>query len=117
MTRLEQLGPSELLRLKIDELHALLVNSDPLSSIPKSNKKTRLEKANLLPTVRDALGQVLAVAAASAPQVMPLTPTPFAHVICEGEYMPNLQVEGLPEFFSAYFRPFIAVCDKCPNGC
>jgi 6-phosphogluconolactonase/glucosamine-6-phosphate isomerase/deaminase len=27
--RLEQLGPSELLRLKIDDLHALLVNVDP----------------------------------------------------------------------------------------
>ena len=28
LTRLEQLGPSELLRLKVDELHALLVNID-----------------------------------------------------------------------------------------
>jgi hypothetical protein len=54
LTRLEQLGPPKLLRLKIDELHVLLVNSDPLGSIPKPNKKTRLEKANLLPTVQAA---------------------------------------------------------------
>ena len=99
LTRLEQLGPPELLRLKIDELHALLVNSDPLGSIPKPNKKTGLEKANLLPTVQTAFGQFLAVAAAFAPQPPPLTSIPFAHVICEGEYIPNLQVEGLPEFF------------------
>ncbi len=29
LKRLEQLGPSELLRLKIDELHAILANADP----------------------------------------------------------------------------------------
>ncbi len=51
LKRLEQLGPSELLRLKIDELHALLVNADPQRSIPKPNKKTRQEKANLMPTI------------------------------------------------------------------
>ena len=102
LTRLEQLGPPELLRLKIDELHALLVNSDPLGSIPKPNKKTGLEKANLLPSVQAAFGRFLAVAAASAPQAPPLTPIPSAPVICEGEYIPNLQIEGLPEFFCLF---------------
>jgi hypothetical protein len=52
MTRLEPLGPSELLRRKIDELHGLLVDADSQTSIPNPNKKTRLEKANLLPTVQ-----------------------------------------------------------------
>ena len=40
LRRLEQLGPNELLRLKIDELYALIVNTDPIGSIPKPNKKT-----------------------------------------------------------------------------
>ena len=47
--RLEQLGPSELLRLKINELHALLVNADHEASIPKPDKKIGQEKANLPP--------------------------------------------------------------------
>ena len=51
LQRLEQLGPDKLLRLKIDELHALLLNADPRGTIPKPNKKTRLEKANLMPTI------------------------------------------------------------------
>ena len=55
LKRLEQLGPSELLRLNIDELHALLVNADPQASIPKPNKKTWQEKASPLPTFQAAL--------------------------------------------------------------
>jgi len=43
---LEQLDLSELMRLKIDELYALLVNGDPLGSIPMPNKKEGQEKAN-----------------------------------------------------------------------
>jgi hypothetical protein len=39
MKRLEQLGPNELLRLKVDELHALLANTGPHGSITKPNKK------------------------------------------------------------------------------
>ena len=99
MTRLEHLGPSEMIRLKIDELHALLVNNDSLGSLPKPNKKTRLEKVNLLPTVQAALGRFLAVAASSVPQAPPLPLIPFAPVIYEGEYIYDLQVEGLLEFF------------------
>ncbi len=48
--RLEQLGPNEMLRLKIDELHALLVNVDPQGSTPKRNKKIWQEKASFMPT-------------------------------------------------------------------
>jgi hypothetical protein len=59
LTRLDQLGPPELLRMKIDELHALLVSSDPLGSISKPNKITWLEKANLLPKVQAAFGRFL----------------------------------------------------------
>ncbi len=71
LKRLEQLGPSELHRLKIDELHALLVNAAPQGSISKSNKKTGQEKANLLPTVKAAFSRFFAVAAASASQAPP----------------------------------------------
>jgi hypothetical protein len=103
LRRLEQLGPSELLRLKIDELHALLVNNDPLGSTPRPNKKEGQEKASLLPTVQAALGRFLAVAAASTPQAPPLPPIPFAPVTCEGETIPNLLVEGGPENFLPIF--------------
>ena len=62
LKRLEQLGPCELLRLKIDEfydeLYALLVNNDPRGSIPKPDKKIGQEKANLVPTVQAALCRV-----------------------------------------------------------
>ena len=80
LKRLEQLGPSELLRLKIDELYALLVNADPQASISKPNKTTGLEKANLLPTVQAAFGRYLAVAAVLTPSLLPITDIP---VICE----------------------------------
>ena len=53
---LEQLDPNELLRLKIDELYALIVNANPLGPIPKPNKKTRLEKANLMSIDQAAIG-------------------------------------------------------------
>ena len=99
MQRIEQLGPSELLRLKIDELHALLVNADLLGSIPKPSKKTGLEKANLLPTVQAALGRYIAVATDPAPSLLPILEVP---VIFEVKNILNLQIEGLPVFF-AYF--------------
>ncbi len=76
MQRLEQLGPNELLDLKIDELYALIVNADPLGSIPKTDKKTRQEKANLLPIVQAAIGRILAVAAVSAPSLLPIPVAP-----------------------------------------
>ncbi len=56
LQRLEQLGPYELLRLKIHELHTLLVNSD---------------------------GRFFAVAVAYAAQAPPLLPIPFAPAMCE----------------------------------
>ena len=92
--KLEQLGPNELLRLKIDELYALIVNADPLGSNPKPNKKTRQEKAILLPTVQVAMSRFLAVAGASTPQAPLLPPISFAPMTCEGETIPNLLVEG-----------------------
>jgi hypothetical protein len=60
------------LRLKIDELYALLANVDPQGFIPKPNKKTWLEKANLLPTVEAALRRFLAEAIAFAAPAPPL---------------------------------------------
>ena len=96
LRRLEQLGPSELLHLKIDELHALLVNIDPLGSTPRPNKKEGQEKANLLPTVQAALWLFFAVAAVSAPSLLPI---PVTHVIYEGENITYLQIEGQPKKF------------------
>ncbi len=107
MQRLEHLGPGELLRLKIDELHALLLNADSRVTIPKPNKKTGLEKANLLPTIQAVIGRFLAVAVASAAQAPPLLPIPLAPVICEGENITNLQVEGLHELFWPVFDPVL----------
>jgi len=83
------------------------VNADPQGSIPKPNKETWQEKANLLPTVQAALRRLLAVAVASAPQAPPLPPIPLAHVFCEGEYILNLQVEGLPECFMPISDPLL----------
>jgi hypothetical protein len=62
LNRLEQLGPSELLRLKIDELTAFPVYADLQGSIPKLIKILRQEKANLLPTVQAALRSFFAIA-------------------------------------------------------
>jgi hypothetical protein len=103
LKRLEQLGPSELHRLKVEELHALLVNADPQGSVPKPNKKTGQEKASQLPTVQAAFGRYLAAAAASNPQAPPLPPISFVPVTCEGETIPNLLVEGGPEIFLPIF--------------
>ena len=103
--RIELLGPSELLRLKIDKLHALLVNTDPQASIPKPNKKIWQEKANLLPTVQADIRRHLAVAAVQAAPLLQILKAPL---ICEGESILNMQIEGLPAFlclfFTRYFR-------------
>jgi hypothetical protein len=102
LKRLEQLGPSELPRLNIDELYALLVNADPQASIPKPNKKSGLEKANIMPIVQAAFGRYLAVATVSTPSLLPITEVP---VICEGENILNLQIEGLPKKILPIFDP------------
>ena len=99
--RLEQLGPSELLRLKIDELHALLVNANPQASIPKRNKKTCQEKANFMPTVQ-ALRRHLAVATV---QATPMLQIPEAPLIWERENIFNMQIEGLSGIFIPNFDP------------
>jgi len=74
----------------------LIVNTDPLGFIPKLNKKTGQDKAILLPTVQAALWRFLAVAAVSAPSLLPI---PVVLVINEGYNIINLQIEGQPEFF------------------
>ncbi len=85
LKRLEQLGLNVLIRLKIDELHSLLVNVDPQASIPKPNKKTRQEKVNLLPTVLEALRRIASASTAQAPQQAPPLPILEALVTCETE--------------------------------
>jgi len=52
MKRLEQLGPSELHRLKIDKLHALLVNVDPQGSMPPFLSQTRKQGKRKPPCFR-----------------------------------------------------------------
>jgi len=105
LKRLEQLGLSELLRLKIDELYAFLVNADSQASIPKPKHKTWQEKANLLPTVQATIRRYLDVATV---QATPLLQIPEAPLIYEGENIINLQSEGLLEFLclflTRYFR-------------
>ena len=78
----------------------MLVNDDPEGSIPKPNKKAGQEKANLPPTVQAVIRRFLAVAAVQAP---PLLLIIFAPVICEGDKIPNFQIEGLPEIYLPIF--------------
>jgi hypothetical protein len=80
LQKLEQLVPYELLRLKIDELHTLLVNAD---------------------------GRFFAVAVAYAAQAPPVLPFSFARVMCGGENIPNLKVEWLLELFLPAFDPVL----------
>ncbi len=93
LRRLEQRGPDELLRLKVDELHALLVNADPQGSIPRANKKTGLEKASQLPTVLAALGRFSGSSSIATPAEAPqMLPIPEAPLSCEGVNRENMQV-------------------------
>ncbi len=94
MKRLEQLGTSELFRLKIDDVYALLVITDAQGPISKPNKKTWQENANLLPTVHATLRHSFAVATVESPLPISLA---FPLVISEGENKLNLLIEGLPE--------------------
>jgi len=89
--KLGQLGPSEMLRLKIDDLYALLVNTILSAPFLGQTKKEGQEKANLLPTVQATLRRFSAVATLSAPSLLPI---PEVHVINEGENISNLQIEG-----------------------
>ena len=74
----------------------MLINSDPLGSIPRPTKKEGQEKASILPKVQAALGRYLAVATVSAPSLLPI---PEILVICEKENILNLLIEGQPELF------------------
>ena len=103
LKRLEQIGPSELHRLKIDELHALLENANPQGFIPKPNKKTWQEKASLLRVDQAAFSHFFAVAASSTPQAPPLPPISFVPVTCERGKISNLLVEGGPEIVLPIF--------------
>ncbi len=110
LKRLEQLGASELLRLKIVELYALIANGDPQGSIHMKNKKKGQEKANLMSTVQVTLRRFFAVASVQAP---PLLQIPLALVICEEENTLNLQIEGLPAFFLYISDPVFPYATEC----
>ena len=106
LKRLEQRGPAELLRLKVDELHALISNADPLGSNPKPNKKTGLEKASLLPEVIAALGRFSGSSSIATPAEAPtLLPIPEAPVNCEGENTENNQSDMPGDFHLPIFDP------------
>jgi len=66
LDKIKQGGPQVLRKLKIDELHALLINAYPQNSIPRPNKKEGLEKVEELATVQDAL-RIFASARIPAP--------------------------------------------------
>ncbi len=91
--RLKEVGPSEMPRLNIIELYALLVNAVPQGSIPKPNKKTRQEKVNLVPNAQAALRRFFGgcMSKIEAPSVLPIA---FAPMICEGEHIKNSQKWG-----------------------
>ncbi len=55
LEKIKQGGSQVISRLKIDELHALLINAYPQNSIPRPNKKEGLEKVEESATVQDAL--------------------------------------------------------------
>jgi hypothetical protein len=103
---MEQRGQIELLRLKIDELHALIGNVDPLGSNPKPNKKIGLEKANLLPTVIAALGRFSGSRSIATPaEAPPVVPIPEAPLNCEGENTVNYQSDMPADFDLPIFDP------------
>jgi hypothetical protein len=55
LEKIKQGGPQVLRKLKIDELHALLIDAYPQNSLPRPNKKEGLEKVEELGIVQDAL--------------------------------------------------------------
>ena len=80
----------------------------PKGPFRSQTKKTRLEKANLMPTVQAAIGRFLAVAVAFATQAPPLLPIPKAPLNCEGENIENNQSDMPGDFdylsLNPYFR-------------
>jgi hypothetical protein len=106
LKRLEQRGPSELTRLTINELHALIVNGDPLGSNPRPNKTTGLEKARQLPTVIAAVGLFSGSSSIAAPAEAPTQlPIPEAALNCEGENAENNQSNMPGDFDLPIFDP------------
>ena len=106
LKRLEQRGPSELTRLTINELHALIVNGDPLGSNPRPNKTTRLEKARQLPTVIAVVGLFSGSSSIAAPAEAPTQlPIPEAALNCEGENAENNQSIMPGDFDLPIFDP------------
>ena len=106
LKRLEQRGRAELLRLKIDELHALIVNADPLGSNSKPNKKTGLEKASLLPAVIAALERFSGSSSIATPaEAPPLLPIQEALLTCEGENIENNESDMPRVIYLPIFDP------------
>ncbi len=68
--------------LKVDELHALLVNAYPQGVVPRPNKAVGLEKVHSLSTVSAAIQRHLAArhTAAPEPQLPPPPPRLFEDV-------------------------------------
>ena len=71
----------------------------------RSQTKNRVRESQ--PTLQAAIGRFLAVALAYAAQAPPLLPFPFAPMMCEGENISNLKVEGLREWFLPVFDPVL----------
>jgi hypothetical protein len=84
LKKIEQHGPSFLNCLKIDELHALLVHSDPQGHVPKPSKKQiGFEKVAELTTVKAAILRHFSnFVAATQPQPQPELP-PIAPSLLE----------------------------------
>ena len=88
LKKIEHGGGDVVKTLSIPQLHALLVNSNPLASIPKPNKKVGIEKVMQLDTVKTA---ILRYATSRLPVPEPHTAPPPPETSNQGNNIDNLQ--------------------------
>ncbi len=78
LKKIEQFGAAVINTMSLPQLHALLVNANPLGSIPKPTKKVGIERALQLDTVKDAIMRHDATRAQQHPPHPPPPPPPIA---------------------------------------
>jgi len=76
LEKIQNGGPQVLRNLKVDELHALLINASPQELISKPSKKVGLEKVAALATVKEALSFFAANAPLPPPTFNATVPSP-----------------------------------------
>ena len=106
LIKISQFGPSLLSSLKIDDLHALLVNSDPQGVVSRPNKTQGLEKVRSLATVKAAL--LRHASAATATQAPELPPRP-PQILLEEQIRYSFGSIGSSVSFPPAVGPVVAV--------